>query len=135
MDTCIVFVIWLLYSMYEGIREGYYFAVKIDSKKLRNLNEHELFTSQRAMVLFLCILLLSENLWDVLMYAFMLSLSFPFIHDGSYYKTRHEVDGAYKGWFDHSTTSTAKLTRYLTPVNRTLMFVMSLIILILSLFV
>jgi hypothetical protein len=54
-------------------------------------------------------------------------LASPFFKDGAYFQTRHYIDGAYKGWLDDSTTSTAKIN-FKMPA-RVLMFVCSIMLL------
>jgi hypothetical protein len=54
---------------------------------------------------------------------------FPFFHDGMYYLTRKKIDGIYKkGWFDQSSTSTAKSDKLhlFDPIPRTILCVLSL---------
>lgn len=60
---------------------------------------------------------------------FLLAFFFiPFFHDGMYYMERDVLDrGVYpKGWWSHSSTSTAFMTKFLTPVVRTLLFLIGL---------
>ena len=129
MNIIIVsFLIWCIYSVIDGIRDGiFYFSYNHNIKRL--FNEHIVFVIQRLIVsLTLC--LLSQNMW--LLISFI--LSFSFIHNGSYYTIRHILnkkiyyyDNTYKkGWFDQSTTSTSFWTKYMTPLNRTILFLLSI---------
>ena len=47
-------------------------------------------------------------------------LSFPFFHDGFYYLGRKWIDGAYDGFMDMTTGSTAKIS--IPPVARFVLF-------------
>ena len=116
------FIIWGLYSIFEGIREAIFYHYKNHNIK-RLFNEHIIFTIQRGIV-FIILILLSKNI--LLLISFI--LCFSFIHNGSYYTMRNILNKEiYKRkWFDQSTTSTSFWTKYMTPLNRTILFIVSL---------
>lgn len=131
-----VMVSWAVYAQYEGIREAYYWDAKnrLPFRKLP-IDEHFLWTCQRSAVFILAIYTVTLKINDLsLFYLVILSgvslmLTFPFIHDGFMYKWRSILNNRVypKGFWDQSTTSTAKLTKYFTPVVRTICFVVGLI--------
>ena len=53
---------------------------------------------------------------------------FTFLHDGMYYAQRNNLNKETypKRWFDYSTTSTAKLDKFLNPTNRIIMFIVGI---------
>lgn len=131
-------VFWAVYAQIEGIREAYYWHVKntfrvIDIKM--PTDEHFLWSIHRFIVLLLalnfasCYLDNSGNMYLIIPAALSFMLIFPFIHDGFMYRQRNILnDRVYpKGFWDQSTTSTAKLTKYFTPVVRTICFVVGVI--------
>ena len=114
-------VLWILYSGFEGIREGYYFNC---FPKPAKPDIHILFTLQRLTV----ILVMCAT--SPLIFLAM-ALMFPFFHDGFYYATRHKLNVVVypKGfWSDPSSTSTALLNFKLK--DRILMLVGSVVIII-----
>ena len=124
----IVFLIWCLYSIVEGIRDSLFYHFYNHNIK-RLFNEHIVFVIQRSIVsLILC--LLSQNIWILIPFI----LSFSFFHNGSYYTSRYYLnkktygyDYLYtKKWFSQSTTSTSKFTKYMTPVVRAMLFLLSI---------
>lgn len=60
--------------------------------------------------------------------------AFPFFHDGMYCYSYNKIDGKTypKKWFDHSETSKAFLTKYMTPTVRTILAFVSILCLILK---
>jgi hypothetical protein len=118
----IAFLIWILYAIFEGIREGYYWNLYPNYK----FNIHTIFFIQRTMVV---IMLTAFNLPMFIACA----LVFSFLHNGSYYTTRHHLNKANypKTWFDQSTTSTSWMTKFNSPVSRTLQAAIGLSIFIL----
>lgn len=101
--------------------EGLYFFHEIQSLEGDNINEHPLLVMIRACY-FIPVWYITS--WDVVLaYCAM----FPFIHDGGYYSMREKLKpGTYpKKFFAQSKTSTAFLTKYMTPVVRTILFVLA----------
>ena len=120
-----IFILWISYAILEGHREGIFFH-KVEVDKVGGKILHTTWTIQRALVLGM-ILATNLNWWVV-----ALPFVFPFFHDGEYYRTRHTLNyGVYpKKWWAQSTTSTAFLTKFETPVVRTILFVIGVGILI-----
>jgi hypothetical protein len=117
----------------EGEREAFYFSYKIKCppswiQQHSAVNEHEMFTVQRAFVLAMACIACYHDWLDTVLLAFACMGCFPFMHDGMYYLTRNKLDGIYpKKWFDQSETSTALTDKYglVNPVPRTIYFVLS----------
>jgi len=127
MITLLMYAMWILYATMEGSQDAFMYNVK-DPLKTNNINEHVIFTIGRTIVLTLTSIL---SPWMLILGP----LSFSFFHNGSYYFTRNWLDDRIypKGWFDQSFTSTARTTSIFTPVNRSVLFLISIVILILIL--
>lgn len=131
ISLIIVLLMWFVYSCFEGVREAYYFSIKTKSNLYTDFDEHAMFTWHRTSVAAIAAVLFfasTQNIWWTVVYIVTLALMFPFLHDGAYYVTRRKLDHIYpKGWFDQSATSTAKSEKFLTPVNRTIMFAVGIL--------
>lgn len=127
----IAYILWMLFSIYEGKREAFYFSykIKVPISQVKKIDEHVMFTIQRSFVASLICILCFNDVLNCILLLLSLAGCFPFLHDGSYYWTRKKLDGIYpKGWFDQSTTSTAKSDKLhlFDPIPRTILFVVSL---------
>lgn len=128
MSYLFLILVWHLYALLEGVREAYYYSVKTASNKLKEFNEHPMFTLQRGFFLTIVVLCPGFNLLYSLLFGLSLCFGFPFMHDGAYYEVRKRLDKIYsKGWFDQSTGSSALSNNFLTPVVRTIMMIISII--------
>lgn len=119
-------LIWLVFTHFSSKFEAYFFTHEIRSGFADNFNEHPMFVMIRASVL-IPLWILTD--WKaVLCYIFM----FPFFHDGNYYRWREKiVPGTYpKKYFAQSTTSTAFSTKFMTPVVRISLAIISIVTLI-----
>lgn len=118
-------IIWICFALFVSKLEAFYYTHEINSGFEDNFNEHGLFTLMRACVLIPLWILTS---WKV---ALCLVAIFPFFHDGNYYRMRNKiVSGTYpKKWFSQSTTSTAWSTKFLTPIVRTVLAAIGIIVL------
>jgi hypothetical protein len=137
----IAFFVWIAYAIIEGFREGYYWHYKNRGDDGNKYEIHPIFSAQRGLVLGLIGLLafLSLNkLTGILigmallksgLFVLSLMLMFSFIHNGMYYTTRNILNKKIYNlkWKDHSTTSTAKMTKLFNFRNRTIAFVLGLI--------
>jgi len=118
-------IIGIVFTLFTSKLEAYYYTHEINDSEPDNFNEHPLFMMIRLCVIIPLWILTS---WDIILcYMGM----FPFIHDGNYYRWRHKLnpDIYTKTWFAQSTTSTAWSTKFLTPVIRTSLFIVSVVIL------
>ncbi len=103
------FAIFLIYAFYEGKREAYYYfsANKTGDSSISNI--HWIYFVQRMFFVCIILLLLDESLPVKACLLFSMIGCFGFIHDGSYFQTRNNLD--HKDypmrWFDSSSTSTA----------------------------
>ena len=126
MIILIANILWILYSILEGFREGFYWYFKGKSKSKNNFEIHPIFASQRGLVLVLIGVLLFMNIgWLSLINVLGMALVFSFFHNGTYYHTRNRLDeNVYPlGWKAQSTTSTAKMTKIMTFRNRTIFMI------------
>jgi hypothetical protein len=132
MAIAIVYLLWILFAVYEGKREAFYFSFKMKSsltqQKSYKMDEHGMFTIQRLFVASIACIACYNNWVNCIFILLSFMACFPFFHDGMYYVTRQKLDGIYKkGWFDQSTTSTAKSDKFhlFDPIPRTVLFVLS----------
>lgn len=133
LKPVLAFVLWCGYACMEGNREADFFHLilsRADISKKDGKYLHIIWTIQRALVLGIVALLT----WKA---AIACALVFPFIHDGSEYSSRNDLNPLNypKRWFDQSTTSTAFLTKFETPVVRTVLAVLGIAWLVTSFFI
>ena len=135
MSALFVYILWILFAIYEGQREALYFSYKMKAtlqiQRSLKRDEHVMFTIQRSVVAAIASIASYTTLFDCALFIISMAFSFPFFHDGMYYVTRERLDGIYKkGWFDQSTTSTAKSDKFnfFNPVSRTALFGISILI-------
>lgn len=83
-------MIWILYAIFDGIREALYFTLKARNPMLDYINEHPMFMMQRGLVLVLIGYILQQ-----FYPCFLLACMFPFVHDGMYYLFRDILDNSY----------------------------------------
>lgn len=132
----ILLALFLAYSAFEGWREGIYWHVKIGSRFhdwFPKTEEHIIFSIQRAIVLLMGGILLfftGMSWWLTLLSVLGCALVFSFMHNGAMYMTRNKLDSTvyHKGWMDQSTSSVAKTTKFMTPISRTIQFVIGLLL-------
>ena len=121
-------ILWVVFCIFEGIREGnYWHQVSITSKYPKH-NIHALFLAQRVLVAY-CLSFSNAALLNLLVMA----LVFSFIHNGTYDTTRYFLSNKTfykKTWFGQSKSSTAVLTDIMTPVGRSIFFLIGVVIFI-----
>jgi hypothetical protein len=128
-----LFLIFLQYVILEGFREGYYWHYKNKSNDNSKFDIHPFFSWQRGLFFLTMVCIMASNIKEVIDIGKMILgmlLMFSFLHNGSYYVTRNKLDeNIYsKGFLDQSTTSTAIWTKFMTPISRTTLFVIGLVI-------
>lgn len=134
----ILWILWNFFMIFDAYKEAHLYYYAIDSKNsIKEL--HPTYFIQRFIVFILLIipLILLPIIWyKILLFISCIILCQPFIHNGMYYHTRNKLNNKIypKKWFDMSTTSTAKSTKYFTAINRIILFVISCILLILCYF-
>ncbi len=128
-------LIWVVYSILEGLREGFYWHFKGGSKpsitnKNCNFEIHPIFALQRGIVLLVIggLLYYTIGLYSIVSVLSMMSI-FSFFHNGTYYSTRNKLDSTIYPlkWRDQSTTSTAKMTKIMTYKNRTIFMILGVL--------
>lgn len=112
----LTYIIWIIYSSLFGISDAWYWysanVAKYSTKNFIFKDLHPNFFWTRSLVASVFALLMSSNnllIWFSLMIC--LGLTFPFFHNGFYYRTRNKIDSnQYKlGFMDMSTTSIANI--------------------------
>lgn len=100
-------LIWIGYSLTEGMVEGFYWHYENKSKKVCDFNINPIFGLQRVLIVALTSIILTQTIgyFSLLNIASMI-LMFPFFHNGTYYYTRNKLDkSVYKSrWSDESKT-------------------------------
>lgn len=128
------YLLWLIYSLVEGIREGYYWHYTL---KMKQVGIHTWFTIQRGVMLGTLALgfwFFQSSIPATIILVASCILAFSFIHNGAMYTTRNYLDRKSKFpvypamWFAQSTTSTAFWTKHQTPLIRTIQFIFSIIL-------
>jgi hypothetical protein len=100
-------LIWVGYSLTEGIREGFYWHYENISKKVCDFDINPVFNLQRALVLLISGGFMVQILgWYSLLSLLSMILMFSFFHNGTYYYTRNKLSGKIyeKSWKDESRT-------------------------------
>jgi len=100
-------IVWILYSIVEGVREAYYFD---NFPRPTKFNIHIIFMLQRILVLMYAVDVFH---WTI---GIVYACFFPFFHDGAYYFTRHMLNkGVYaKGFWDQPSKSSTALMDFPT---------------------
>lgn len=132
----IIYALWILYAILEGIREGFlwHYRLKSDIQDDDYDFLHDLFFIQRLIVAIVFSFFVdwtSDGFLECIPYIVALGLCFPFFHNGYYYNTRNNMDPTLypKRFRDFSTTSTARTAKLLTFRNRLIGLILSISIL------
>ena len=123
-------LIWILYSLLEGVREGFYWHYENMSKKECDFNINPVFNIQRTMVIIMMAgVLVHITGWFSLLSILCMILMFSFFHNGVYYYTRNKLsDVRYqKGWRDESKTFPSYFTLLLKYNRRMSAFIFGLV--------
>lgn len=100
-------ILWITYSLTEGVREGFYWHYENRSKRVCEFNVNRIFNLQRLSVLIISIGFLAYALGSHSLLCILgMVLMFPFFHNGTYYYTRNKLDSNFypKRWTDESKT-------------------------------
>lgn len=136
ITTIICYLAWIVYALYEGQREAWYFHCKsvcLPSKIVGIPNEHRAFFFQRLLVSGVMTgysLEVNKDIVGSILLLIALAGAFPFFHDGMYYVRRNLLnrDIYQEGWWSPASDSTtAKIN--LTGVERIGAFSLTLILL------
>lgn len=135
--------IWILYSILEGLREGFYWHFKSGRKNSSLLKPnylslkvdieiHPLFALQRGLMLLSTFgfMYYTIGLAQGIISSLCLMLIFSFFHNGMYYLVRNKLNKSIYPlrWMDQSTESTAKMTKIMTYKNRTIFMILGVLI-------
>ena len=122
-------LIWISYSLMEGVREGFYWNYENISKRVCEFDINRIYTIQRSLVLTLVGGFLVYTLgWYSLISLASMIVMFSFFHNGTYYYTRNKLQsGVYpKGWFDESKSFPPFHTSLYTYKKRTISLILGL---------
>jgi hypothetical protein len=103
VTSIVILLVWCVYSILEGMREGYYYDAAVRADR-QYPNIHWIYFVQRGILLFIVAITM-----DTLIFPISLAFIFPYIHYGYYYAQRNDLDVRnYPRRFKaDSTTSTA----------------------------
>lgn len=103
VTSIVILLVWCVYCIMEGMREGYYYDATMRADRLYS-NIHWIYFLQRGIFLFVIGITMNTVIFPI-----SLVFIFPFIHDGSYYAQRNDIDVRFypKRFKADSTTSTA----------------------------
>lgn len=128
----ILYILMIIYPLASGFKDGVLWSLKgTDAFKG---DEHKIFTAERICITLVRLLMVCGWYFDFIqpidciIAEVCYSMSFPFFQVGSYFESRKKIDRAYRGFWDDSTTSTAKLN--FSFKTRTILLIISLLILI-----
>jgi hypothetical protein len=125
LTITIINIVWILYSLTEGFRDGFYWHFENLSKKECDFDINPVFNFQRGLVLTIISILSFSvlGLFSVIN-AISLILMFSFFHNGSYYLIRNKLseDKYPKKWRDESKTF-PKYSSFLFSYNKRVIFV------------
>jgi len=100
-------ILWITYSLTEGVREGFYWHYENKSKRVCEFNVNRIFNLQRLLVLLLSGGFLTYTLGTHSLLCILgMILMFSFFHNGTYYYTRNKLNSSLypKKWTDESDT-------------------------------
>ena len=132
--TILIYILFLVYSSFEGIKEAIMFHYKVLANNKDDNNEHMVFSIQRGSMI-IALSLFSYLYYNSIVlsscFGLSLMLGFSFLHNGLYYTVRDMLTkGVYpKHFFDNTHTSNAKMN--FGFIQRTFLFLMSIVLLIL----
>jgi hypothetical protein len=122
----------------EGKREAYYYHSASKTGDSDKYNLHAIFQLQRALVLFLSVIICG-NIFLSAGIGFAMICSFSYFHNGSYYCTRNNLNkDIYKlRWKDDSTTSHSAFEiqygeRLITCITGMAIFILTMIVAVCS---
>jgi len=114
MVTIFIITSWILASLVEGCRDGFYYHNSMTSTSPAKQNIHFLFTIERTIIglahTIIYLKLVDGNYYHAFTFGLSLMFIFSWFHNGMYLTTRNYLDNKEypKKWFDDSTTSTAR---------------------------
>ena len=101
-------IVWIVYSLTEGIREGFYWHYENSCKRVCDFNVNPIFNLQRTLILLITSIVMVDKIgWYSLLSSICMILIFSFFHNGTYYHTRNKLSNGDlypKGWCDESRT-------------------------------
>lgn len=125
----ILIFVWILASVIEGLRDGFFYHFRNVSSAINKKNTHWIFVIERGIILSLIVWIhrMSNSFINTSVFTLALIMIFSFIHNGIYYKMRNYLDKSIypKGFWSSSVTSEA--TMEFNLVARVFLFITGLI--------
>jgi hypothetical protein len=126
------YLLWLLYSFFEAVREANSKHFKSSANTLVEIKSPVIYWLQRALVLIILNLHLISHvtiLWSILSTLSMIVI-FPYIHSGTYFIIRNKLnpDSFVKGACENCIDAENKPSMYLNCKIRTKLALISIII-------
>ena len=124
-------IAWQTCSILFGIHDGFFWHGKNPNTKYLT-NPHNILMALRIVVFVgVCVVFPAANPYLLLLVSM---LQFSALHNGWYYMTRNWLDEDLyqRGFFAQAIrkTSTSKWTDFMTPLNRTILYALSYLIII-----
>lgn len=107
----LLYIIYSFYSILSGMKDAVLWSRK--GTEAFGFDEHLIFIMERIAVLLAVVISCYgveddfTNMTGIWTTVFCSALSFPFLHNGSYYQSRKWIDNSYLGFYADSKTSTS----------------------------
>ena len=135
----ISYLIWILYSFFEGVREGNSKHFKSSANILTEVKSPVIYWFQRLLILLILNLHLLSHVstLDVLFSTLSMFLIFPYVHSGTYFLIRNKLNPSIfiKGACDDCDNCDDRPSMYLDCKIRTKLALISIVIQLLIFFI
>lgn len=116
-------IVWIIFCLSEGVREGFYTHYENTSRKVCNFDLSPIFNIQRIIFLFAISSYLLHVIGLLSIFSIISkSLMFSYFHNGTYYYSRNKLNERIyiKGWFDSDKVQRLYTTK-LPYITRTIL--------------
>lgn len=124
-----IYLSWILFCISDGIADGFFYHLR-DHNKFSEINEHHFFFMRRLTV---AVVFFTHSDFSYIL-LFSMATAQPFLHNNSYYNTRHILNKKVYdyGLFNQSSTSSAWSTKLFTPNVRIVLLTLSTLLICLQ---